>query len=170
MKTFILDKEKALTTLLFVSKELKDSADFHKIFKIIYFADQSHLKEYGRPIIGDTYLKMEYGPVPSFIRDLANGKIPELSDNFEIYEKHYVKPLIEPNLDYLSETDIECLQKSIEDNKNLSFFKLTNKSHDFAWENASWPIDYVDMLKSVSDDVHMLEYLKVNILNNNLAL
>jgi len=47
--------------------------DFHKIFKIIYFADRQHLADWGRPITGDTYIAMEAGPV--LLEPIASLKV-----------------------------------------------------------------------------------------------
>lgn len=35
-----------------------------KLAKLLYFADKKHLVEYGRPVTGDRYTKMELGPAP----------------------------------------------------------------------------------------------------------
>ena len=40
------DKSKALNALLYVANRVKRK-DFHKIFKIVYFADRQHLAEWG---------------------------------------------------------------------------------------------------------------------------
>jgi uncharacterized phage-associated protein len=167
---FTLNKFKAVNALLYIAHQLGNNADFHKTFKIIYFADQKHLSEYGRPIIGDTYLKMDYGPVPSFLRDLTRDKIADFTGTFAIQGRNTIRPLIEANLEYLSETDLECLNISLEENRELSFDDLTKKSHDFAWENTSWQIDYEDMLKAVNTDQEMVNYVQINMLNNNLKL
>jgi uncharacterized phage-associated protein len=37
-----------------------------KVAKLLYFADKTHLLERGKPILGDVYWCMEFGPVPSF--------------------------------------------------------------------------------------------------------
>jgi uncharacterized phage-associated protein len=155
---------------LFVSSKLGENADFHKTFKILYFADQKHLLEYGRPIIGDTYVKMTFGPVPSFIRNVVDGNIADYDNTVEVYNNHYIRPLREPNIDFLSETDLECLTDSIEENKGKTFSQLTTKSHDLAWNNATWVIDYEDMFKAVSEDANMLKYIQLNMLNNNLSM
>jgi len=67
MLKFKFDQEKAVSAILYISKRLIEAEgniepDFHKIFKILYFADQKHLANYGRPIIGDHYIAMEHGP------------------------------------------------------------------------------------------------------------
>ena len=50
---FDIDKSKAINSILFVLNELGDKkSDAHKVFKILYFADQKHLVTYGRPITG----------------------------------------------------------------------------------------------------------------------
>ena len=59
MKEYNLKQQKAINSLLYVISKL-EKADTHKTYKILYFADQKHLVRYGRPIIGDTYVKMPY--------------------------------------------------------------------------------------------------------------
>ena len=165
---FDIDKSKAINSLLFVMRELGvELSDKHKIFKTLYFADQKHLIRYGRPITGDTYIKMKYGPVPSYIKDIA----------YEKKEKGLVRQIGEYNLqsnysinmDDLSESEIECLREAISENKDCDFSKLTSKSHDKAWGNTAMnnPIDYMDIAKAATDDKDMLEYIRINALNDS---
>jgi uncharacterized phage-associated protein len=37
-----------------------------KAAKLLYFADKKHLLNFGRPILGDVYFCLTYGPAPSF--------------------------------------------------------------------------------------------------------
>lgn len=74
MVHFKFNRDKAIATVLFIAEKLikrygKNGADLHKIFKILYFADQKHLAKYGRPIVGDFYVAMREGGVPSKIYD-----------------------------------------------------------------------------------------------------
>ena len=165
---FDIDKSKAINSLLFVMRELGvELSGKHKIFKTLYFADQKHLIRYGRPITGDTYIKMKYGPVPSYIKDIA----------YEKKEKGLVRQIGEYNLqsnysinmDDLSESEIECLREAISENKDCDFSKLTSKSHDQAWGNTAMdnPIDYMDIAKAATDDKDMLEYIRINALNDS---
>lgn len=128
---FKLNKAKAIEALLFICNRL-DVADKHKISKILYYADKSHLNKYGRLITGDKYIKMEYGPVPSWIYDL----IKENAINSQIVEVQgfNVKPLRRENIEELSESDIECLKNSLYEYGNKSFPELTEESHDATWK------------------------------------
>ena len=169
MKDFHLHKEKAVNSLLFVVYQL-EKADTHKTYKILYFADQKHLLKYGRPILGDTYVKMKYGPVPSFIKNVVDENIEGLEEIVAKYHSYFIKPLAQPNLDFLSESDIECLKESIKENKDLDFDALTNKSHDYAYNNAVWSIDYLDMAISVGADNNFLNFIYQQKLNDNIEL
>ena len=89
---FDIDKSKAINSILFVLNELGDKkSDAHKVFKILYFADQKHLVTYGRPITS-------------------------------------------------------------------------------AWQKAQWHISYMAMAKAVTNDPDILNYIKVNALNEQIIL
>lgn len=118
----------------------------HKICKILYFADQMHLSLYSKSITGDDYIAMTYGPVPSKVDDMFKAvrgdsyfsnsdNAVELKTYFTFYNKFYVIALKKPDTDYLSETNVECLDKSTEQCRNMNFEQLTQFSHGIAWEN-----------------------------------
>lgn len=169
MRDFNLHKEKAVNSLLFVVSQL-EKADTHKTYKILYFADQKHLLRYGRPISGDTYVKMKFGPVPSFVKNIVDEQIEGLEEVVAKYNSYFIQPLIKPNLDFLSESDLECLSESIDENKDLNFPDLTEKSHDFAYNKAGWVIDYLDMAKTLGAGKEILNYINQQMINENLEL
>lgn len=165
---FELDKSKAINSILFVISKLgMKKSDKHKVFKILYFADQKHLVKYGRPITGDTYLKMDYGPVPSFIKDIADGN--EKKGLIEQEGEHHIQSSYPYDLEDFSESELECINEAIEENKHLSFGKLTKKSHDKAWENASWRIDYLSIAEAITEDQNILQYIRINQLNDKIS-
>ena len=69
MTTPIFNFEKTINSALYIAERIKIK-DFHRVFKILYFADREHLSKYGRPITGDTYIKMSDGPVPTKLYDI----------------------------------------------------------------------------------------------------
>ena len=103
------DKTKTLNALLFVANRVQRK-DFHKIFKVIYFADRQHLADWGRPITGDTYIAMEAGPVPSRLYDMLKivrgdsyiADTEGLGEYFQVENWMYVRPLVDADLNKLS--------------------------------------------------------------------
>jgi uncharacterized phage-associated protein len=49
--------------------------------KVMFFADRSHLRQYGRPVTGDLYIAMANGPVPSRIYDMVKGNLDFFGDH-----------------------------------------------------------------------------------------
>jgi uncharacterized phage-associated protein len=63
--TFEFRIEKLVQAIAYFSKAGVRDLTKLKVAKLLYFADKEHLLEHGKPIIGDVYLCMDYGPVPS---------------------------------------------------------------------------------------------------------
>lgn len=65
--------KKFINSILFFAKKTDPKKlGILKLNKLLFYADFKHYKKYGRPIIGDIYIRMEYGPVPSFSYSLFN--------------------------------------------------------------------------------------------------
>ncbi|MGE4587876.1 MAG: type II toxin-antitoxin system antitoxin SocA domain-containing protein, partial [Mangrovibacterium sp.] len=62
--------------------------------------------------------------------------------NFEIFRKSlisrgmFILPNADPDMDELSESEIKCLNRSIDENDPLTFDQLVDKSHALAWNKA----------------------------------
>lgn len=125
--------ETANSAVLYVLKQL-ETCDKHKLFKILYFAEMKHLVNYGRPIIEtDNFVKSKYGPLLSgFQQGIAKGEYKDILS----VSGYIITPLVEPDMDYLSKSEIDCLDESIKENKGLNFTVLTDKSHGKAWQEA----------------------------------
>ena len=185
MIEFITDKDKAVHAALYVLKQI-GNADYHKVFKILYFAEQFHLKSYGRPLTGDSYQAMLYGPVPSFLYDVFKaaekgnspfGEATERSGAFAVYRSGktpLVKALAEPDMDELSASDLEVLDQSISENGGLKFDELVKKSHDTAWDKAEQNEDiemsYLDIAEAAGTSKEMLSYISLQAENSSSKL
>jgi len=178
-RNILIDEEKAINSALYILKALGGTTDYHKLFKILYFADQKHLVRYGTPFSGDIYVAMKHGPVPSYtydiikrVRDMPNdiGRkyktfFSATADNVPI-----VSALSEPDMDALASSNIECLEESIQENRNLDFTTLTRKSHGSAWDAAKEQTDEMEFVAIASDggaDPEMLNYIELNLENKN---
>lgn len=174
MITPIFNLETAIQAVLYVANRLTRK-DFHKIFKILYFADRNHLSNYGRTITGDTYIAMEDGPVPSKIYDMfkivrgdglyAAEKAQEFTPYFGVKDGSLLVPKQEANLYYLSESDIKMLDGALEKYGNLSWSEVRELSHDYAWNNTvrNQVIDLQDIMRESGDEEEFIDFVSENI-------
>lgn len=159
-----------IEAILYIANRVERS-DIHKICKILYYADQQHLSKYGRSITGDTYIAMNYGPVPSNVEDIfkavrGDSFFSQYADDirkesFDFSNKFILHPKREADLDYLSESDLESLDFAIEKCKNLTFQQLTDMSHDLAWNNTQRDraISVKDILREIGDDEDYVNFI-----------
>lgn len=65
------------------------------------------------------------------------------------------------NMDYLSESDVECLDFAIDKCKDKSFAELTEMSHDIAWSNTKRDrtMSVKDILREINDSEEYASYI-----------
>jgi len=176
---FNIDINKTIESSLYILGKVQ-SCDMQKLFKILYFADSEHLAEYGRPITGDEYIAMQFGPVPSLLKDVIKSvNKPNPFLKMDIDAKQYFEVVTNfvgakrtCNIEYLSQSDIECLNNAIEGLKSSNFDERTRASHNEAWENArnssyNGEINPLDMASSSGASFDMLKYIQSNIENQS---
>ncbi len=103
----------AIVYLVSRSKDRKMSK-LH-LLKMLFFADRWHLRMYGRSVTGDTYYAMQYGPVPSECKHVAEGHPSldmgeALTGALEFPSPHIVKAIRGERRSALSDSDIEALE------------------------------------------------------------
>ncbi len=174
VERFNINKEKAINSILFVLEKLGGIGDFHKVFKILYFADQKHLTTYGTPVTGDFYIAMKDGPVPSELYDIFKSlrgdsllSNAEFQKYFEVKSNHYIQSKEKPDIEELSESNQECLLESIDENRNLSFAELRDKSHQTAWNKAkNDEMSVLDIAEEGGASPEILKFIQLNIENH----
>jgi uncharacterized phage-associated protein len=175
---FNFNQDKTVHAILFILDKLGGKSDFHKIFKILYFADQKQLVEFGMPITGDWYVAMQNGPVPSKTYDilkllrgdesvLGSFKL-DCSDCFEVENNKELIAKKKFDISELAESNIEFLLESIEENKDLTFDELTEKSHGKAWEKAdNNEMSFIDIAIDCQAHEEILKYINLNLENQS---
>jgi hypothetical protein len=151
---YIPSVAKALEVILWLADERK-GIDFYHLVKASFFADKYHVAKYGRPIVGDVYRAAWFGPLPQVIYGLLrhepmeilalgnNGPLP-----FNVQGAFCIYPEREPNMDKLSESDIEALRHGLSEVDGKSFDELLQQTHhDPAYLNArDGAMDYRDFI------------------------
>lgn len=133
-----------------------------KALKLIFFADRYHVRKYGRPVTGDEYLAMQYGPVASSVKDIAEMS-SFLDAKVAAYAKHFIKPVNKNffrsvaaiDTEQLSQTDIEALDFAWSTFGSFGQFALAEITHVYPeWKRheaalkhvANVRMDYLDFL------------------------
>lgn len=132
--TFQFDRTKAIEAILYLAPKISES-DIYGICKLLYLADKTSLEKYGRFIFGESYVAMKEGATPSNAYDLLKKAARKHGNEIGI-EGNNVIPLRNPNLDYLSESDIECLNQIISVYGVLPNWARAKEAHDEAWKKA----------------------------------
>ena len=171
MTTPVFDFDKTVQSAMYVAEKL-DVKDFHRIFKILYFADREHLIKYGRTVTGDTYIKMVRGPVPTklynIFKSIKDNKLFQkrnMKEYFTVYGDYFIKLERKPDLNYLSKTDVTELDKSITKYGKMPFGILSAISHGLAWEYAedNKEITIENILREVGEDEGYISYVAESI-------
>jgi len=156
---FTLNKQKLIEAFVYIATKAQEVDKFHA-GKILYLAEFNHLRKYGRPITGDTYIAMEYGPVPScgydMLKNVAKGKDRGVLTLIPDKKYDTFRAARDPDLSYLSKTDIEELDEAIKNWANESFGRISDETHKHkAWSNVAEneKISYEDMLDGVDAEI-----------------
>lgn len=166
------NKKKAINAILFIASHLTRK-DFHKIFKILYFAEMDHLSKYGRMITGDSFYALQDGPVPSSIYNIfksvrGDEEIILVDEDFSKYftvsADKFINPISDYNLKCLSKSDLNCIVDSINKYGKMSFSELRRLSHGHAYTQtpAKGHITIESILEETGADQEYIQYVTEN--------
>ena len=158
------NKPKILQALLYLIEQGENrgvAVTQYTILKTFFLADRTHLNRYGRPITFDNYKAMKDGPVASFIYDVLKHNVnfpavfgvagplwertPAPNISQRAFRYHACK--VKPDLDILSESDVEALSDALTITTSLSFGQIKRLTHEDpayidAWEDDDPPSAY----------------------------
>ena len=136
--------------LLYILTHSEDGKrDIYSLVKTAYYAQQNHLAQYGTPLFKDCICALPFGPVPSNIYNvlkMASGDSNELnyhrSDDMHLasdainFKSGRYSAKEDPNMDFLSKSDIESLNYGIEKVAKMSFNQIKEDTHGMEWNRA----------------------------------
>ena len=159
MIRFKFDEEKFTSLLQYFCWRFED-IDKLKAVKLLYLVDRQHLLACGRPILGDTYVNMELGPVPSKAYDLLKQVEDNALPDYPIFaDMSFRYPVFrtsdDARMDVFSEAEIDCIKDVSKTSGNLSGLRLADLTHEHqAWKGSTrnQPIDYELFFADEPDD------------------
>ncbi len=165
---FELDFDKAVSALVFLAKKTP-KFDQYKACKLLFLADKRHLVKFGRTITGDSYSALEFGPIPSVIRNemkqFIENNTGRLRDAFDV-DRNFKHPRLVPKRQFdksaLSKSDVAILREIVNEFGAKSFDELQAITHEAAaykkvWKPTelvkSFPMKFVDFFEEDEDAV-----------------
>ena len=160
------DAQKAIEIILYIANRVPSPTKL-VICKLIFFADKTSLEKYGRFVSGDNYAALPLGPVPSRTLNLINEAVSGKNAEFSV-DGIRINPKRDAILSWLSDSDIECLDKIIEQNKHKPAWQIGEESHQDpayieAWarrgHSNSVPIKIENIAKHFDDADALVSFL-----------
>jgi uncharacterized phage-associated protein len=170
MLRFQFNEKKGVEALTYIASRWPGVTAFFAA-KTLFFAEKLHLNNYARPIVGDTFIAMPNGPVPSTLYDFIKGQLYEAGDPEAIRAALSVQndpfPRItarrEADIETLSVSDVECLDAAIAFCRQRSFSLLSSLTHrERAWMEApvNGAMDYEAMIDEQPDRDALVEEVR----------
>ncbi|MGL4333273.1 MAG: Panacea domain-containing protein [Bacteroidales bacterium] len=173
------DAEKVKAVLLYFIQKSGGQISYYRAFKFLYFATLYSLKDFGRTIVADKFYALPCGHVPSFSYDVVkkaigrtdifnrdNQNIDLLSGkiNMATAGERMIQSSVMPDMDELSRSDLQCLDRAFDNYCNYTDEDLECISHAEAWNKAlvrsSRVLDILDMAKEAGSTPDMIEYIR----------
>ncbi|MBO4906244.1 MAG: SocA family protein [Bacteroidaceae bacterium] len=173
-------EKRKLTEIVLYILNKTNGLDYYHVFKIIYFANIAHLAKCGLRITSDEFCALPDGPVPSILYNCIKedkhcdkeleSLIKEVVVRGDSDAYYMLSAKRQANLDYLSPSEIEELDKSIAENAHLPYNTLKQKSHGSEWHrafNSDKPgrkvMDVIGMSRDAMATDNMIEYIRENL-------
>jgi uncharacterized phage-associated protein len=161
------DERKAIEIILYVSRRVPDPTKL-VICKLLFFADKTSLERYGRFISGDNYAALPLGPVPSQIYNLIKEGIGERTGAFKV-DGNRIVALRDASTEWFSESDIECLNETINQNSNKPAWQIKEESHQDITYREAWarrgkansvPMDIESIASNFDNSEALVSFIK----------
>jgi len=118
---FVFDIDKGIGAASYLTGRCKGkTVSIFVLLKMLYGAERDALAKWHRPITGDSFASMKKGPVLSRLYDLMKGAIPASNSDMTKWSKYFsprvgnnIKLIAEPDCDFLSQREIEALERSL---------------------------------------------------------
>ena len=143
--TFQLNWDKAIAAILYLAGKNLPEFDRYKACKLLFLADKFHVVRFARPVTGDVYYALPYGPVPSRILDRLEafeaGRDEQLASVLELdvkftYPRYAAKA--SPDYSVLSQSEVMALDRAIELFGNKTFPELKSITHEMPAYSKPW--------------------------------
>jgi uncharacterized phage-associated protein len=156
---FHFDADKAIQAIgVLMTHDHVSQMNFMRVLKLLYLAEREVLRETGRPIIGDSVIATERGPVMENLHSLLHGQ----HSNFKSFSEHFntvrynLVMHLQPDIGELSEYEIDMIRRIASQHEDEDEWELVQFTRDHLpeWQknnpgNSSKAISVEDILVAI---------------------
>ncbi len=165
--------------LYIIQNSSPERRDVYSIVKTAFYAQQIQFAKSGVPLFKDDICALPFGPVPSDIYDIlkiARGDQNEIGFHKNdgligvaasiAFDSERFSTKEEPDLDYLSQSDIEAIDQAIRKVAEMCFDEIVKDTHSLEWnrvfnsKKGKKVMDNLNIAKEGDASPEMLAYLK----------
>lgn len=182
------EKLKIKAAMLYLLNKYPEGIHRISFYKLLFFAQQYELVNYGRVLLADRFMAVERGPVPSFVQGMIHAKenhtstddVLDIVNSFDILESGSIVAKESACVDNLAPIDIRSIDYAYDLYGQLSVDDLVSLSHEQACWKEAWRraqkdpeknlMSRLEIAKSGNASPEMLLYIKsTEICNRYLA-
>ena len=115
---------KVLEVLLYLAQRWNGSLALPFVCPLLYLAEKQHMTDWGRPVVGDVYVKLINTVEGSMVTKILDGRYNTFENAADIQMslgmsqnsagQYMLRALRSPNMDELSKSDVEALEVASE--------------------------------------------------------
>lgn len=124
------NRDKAIEIILYLSIQLENRSA-GDIYRLMYFADKTSLERYARTTCGDIYIATKFGPTPFETEKWFR----ESKETHDITGKDIIKPTRPPDVDLLSESDVDTLDLVVRTWGLQPSWRIRELAQDEVWRD-----------------------------------
>ena len=158
------DERKTTAAAAYLLDKASGKMPYIKLIKLLYLADRESWRRYDRPITGDRYVSMKFGPVLSTTYDLIRREDPEGGSPWSktiVTSGYEAKLQGSADLGPLSDVEIEILDEVYQFTEKMDRWRLCDLTHSFSeWkdpEGSSTSIPPEEILKALGKSVEEID-------------
>ena len=149
-----------------------------KLMKLFYFLDFIQIKRYGGSITGDTYYHLEFGPIPTTIKNLVDSVSddPEtalLSDVIQIncddvHDIHKIislQPFTEKDKEYFNQAELNTIEEVAKRFREYSTQQIVDASHKEAPWRLTNELEVIPYQLAAEDPDCIVDKQDINLLS-----
>lgn len=162
-------KDKLKEVILYILEKTGDIS-YYQLMKILFCSERVNLVACGDQITDLKFKARQHGPVPnelySEITKAQDGNDSDLNGIVEIMDKYTLHALRKSNRDYLSVTDMESIDKGINELNGKTYEEVESYLHDDVYNRVMKSKRRVYSLIDIAESGNASDSMKNYILEN----